>query len=245
MSQRKWIPKVGDKVKLKLFEQYTGLRPATGVGTPGITYPEPWAWFEVLPPASTAPSDGFSPSDGSVLLRHICRAVDAGPAWEGRIPLSWLEPPLGWESSYTIYCSSSSQAQTVIADWFQRGIHVWTSHDLSCAGRMAFTPFVHSDGSVDGVQPGVEPAASPHWQYTAQPVESIFAEDCPHIFSVVWREEWEPNLPSVAAERKKEIKRLRAELGAENVYWTQCGPEKIWTCVRETVLHSAPAQTQP
>jgi hypothetical protein len=218
---RRWMPKVGERVKLRSWEDYQALiypspgiervdrklRAAVDAGmmdreeakqartrileeirTPNA--PEIWAWFEVTVVETWDPSRACR-----VRLRHVCRAVNAPePAWEDWVPLGIIAVPLGWESVYTITCKSEELARKVIDDWFARGIYVWQSQDLSCAGRQAFTPM-----TPDRVR-------SPHWQYGSEPLEAVEPAECKNVFKVVLLDEREEfGLPTERGERRKAI----------------------------------------
>lgn len=168
---RIYIPKVGAKVKLRLWEHYSMLDEGcrdwqarfqktadecqASVDKGLITreqaenvrntvykqyqdycktrdVPTRWAWFKVL-----------AVGNEQVQLEHVSRAVDApDPAWTGWVSLDWIEAPLGWKPTYEIICKDKEQADKVVEQWFVRGIHVWTSHDLGSAGGKAFTPVI-------------------------------------------------------------------------------------------------------
>lgn len=178
--------------------------------------PGMWAWFEVL--AANAKV---------CRLRHTSRAANApDPAWEGDVPTEQVEAPLGWKPVYEIVCKDKEQADKVVSDWFKRGIHVWTSADLSSAGRMSFTPLDAAGATADS-------PASPHWQFTKEPTESIPPELCPQLFMVKVFEEWEPKLSESKKERTAELKKLR-ESGVEVEY---IKGEHMWVAMRETLVY--------
>lgn len=177
--------------------------------------PGMWAWFDVVEAGAS-----------TCRLRHTSRAVNApDPAWEGEVETAKIEPPLGWKPVYEIVCKDKEQADKVITSWFALGIHVWSSHDLSSGGRVSFTPF---GAGVDGFKP-----QSPHWQYTAEPTESIPASLCREVFIVKVFEEWEPKLPETEKLRKAELKRLRKE-GVRVEY---IKGEHMWVASRETTIY--------
>lgn len=184
---RSYKPAIGTRCKLRLFEQYTKLKMKHGTKEPHV-----WAWFRV------------EDVDSSECLLQLYNGPE--PCSERyRVPLAWIDPPLGWKPVYDIVCTDKEKAEEVISSWFKRGIHVWASHVLSSAGRKAFTPIE------DGEEPG-----SPHWQYTGQPTESVPPELCPSVFRVVWLERCIVDKP--------EVKGLRAEgytvtyIRSENLY---------------------------
>jgi len=246
---RFYVPKVGDKVKLRLPEHYSelvqpslrriGMELGASVRERHITQeqadelkerlladrakldvPTLWAWFEVR---EAGPE--------SCRLRHILRAVNApDPAWEGEVPTVQISPPLGWSPTYTIYCKNAEQASRVLQSWFEQGIHVWTSHDLSCAGRMAYTPAKE------------EKPHPPHWQFGDGPVETVPPELCESVFSIIWIEEWMPDLPQEKKARRRKIAELRKELeatGATLEFVRDFGNSTVPVCQREVVIHRA------
>lgn len=187
--------------------------------------PTMWAWFEVL--VSSEPNAVITPA--LVKLRHVSRAAGApDPAWEGWVDITWIQPPLGWEPTYTIFCKSKDEADRVVERWFRRGIHVWVSHDLSSGGRQAFTPFGAGDATEDT-------PASPHWQFTTEPTESVQPEDCPFIFNVKVLESWEPTLPEGKKEKAGALAALRAEPGVTVTYDKG---ERFYWATRETVVYA-------
>jgi hypothetical protein len=169
---RTWKPKVGQKVKLCRLELYSQLEKLDKHG---------WTWFTVDLVFESATRVVLASEDGST---------------HEAVPLEWIEKPLGWEPVYMITCKSEELARKVIDVWFHRGIHVWQSQDLSCAGRQAFTPF-----SLEG------DCCSPHyWQYGREPLEAIEPAECKNVFKVVWLDEQEEHyLPTDRAERRKAI----------------------------------------
>lgn len=187
---RKYIPKVGDRVKLKDIYSYNQA---------GINL---WAWLKVV---------RYIEGDDVIFLRVLNGMSETEQT--AMVKLSALQKPIGWKPIYTITCKDVDQALKVRHEWFKRGIHVWASHDLSCAGRMAFTPVKElADLACDEEQP-----ASPHWQYTGNPVETIRPPDCEKFFRVEVLHQWEPSLPPTNEKtaRRKAIAAVRAELGVE------------------------------
>jgi hypothetical protein len=180
--KRQYVPKKGDRVKLKDIPSYAAHHITT------------WAWLEV----EYVYTSGMG---GNVNVR----VLNGNERTDHTVVvgLSELQRPIGWKPEYTITCKDIEQARRVRDDWFKRGIVVWASHDLSSAGRMAYTP-VAEDG-----EPG-----SPHWQYTGNPVETIAAEDCEQLFRIEILHQWEPELPPTSEKtaRRKAIKELRARL---------------------------------
>lgn len=182
---RNYIPNIDDRVKLKDIAYHTQFKISL------------WAWLKVLE---------TTPITAKVEILNGNK-----PTGETRVVLMQaIQPPLGWEPVYTITCKDIEQAKTVHEDWFKRGIHVWASHDLSSAGRMAYTPVV-----VENMQPVVMQDQSPHWQYTGNPVETIKPADCEKCFRIEVLHEWEPELPptSQRTARDKAVKEIRAQPG--------------------------------
>jgi hypothetical protein len=178
--------------------------------------PSMWAWFIVL-----------VASEKTCRIQHTSRAVSApDPPWEGDVPTKQIDPPLGWKPVYEIVCKDKKQADKVVSEWFKRGIHVWTSADLSSGGRKSFTPFGAAGATQD------EPA-SPHWQFTKEPTESIPPELCPQLFMVKVFEEWEPKLPEGNKEKAMVVETLRKS-GVEVQYIKS---ERMWIASRETTIY--------
>jgi hypothetical protein len=59
-----------------------------------------------------------------------------------------------------------------------------------------------------------EKPQSPHWKYTANPLEIVSAEYCPRVFNVEYEEEGKFDLPGYykANEQKEYDKRRKAEV---------------------------------
>lgn len=185
-----------------------------------------WAWFEVL--VAQEPGSNITPA--LIKLRHIARAVNApDPAWEGWVDIDWIEVPLGWKPVYEIICKDKEQADKVVNEWFTAGVHVWQSQDLSCAGRLSFTPFGAAQTKPDGSDP-----VSPHWQYGKEPLESVEAGLCSIVFKVTWLEEWEPQLPDGKVARKKALDALRDSQDIELEY---IKAERFWLARREHIVY--------
>ena len=143
-----------------------------------------------------------------------------------------IQPPLGWEPVYTITAKDKAMAERVVNEWFKRGIVVWQSHDLGSSMGKAFTP-----GAI------AEPN-SPHWKYTANPLEIIPAEDCPRVFNVEYEEEGKFNLPSFykADEQKEYDKKRKAEVvRLRKEGWTvkYCRHTYCWDIYRAVKLFTA------
>ena len=257
--KRQYVPRMGARVKLRLPEHYDELvqpsLPRIGhelrasvqcehitqeqadalkeqlladrakVDVPGL-----WSWFEVL---EAGPE--------KCRLRHIQRAVNApDPAWEGEVPTQQVEPPLGWRPTYDIVCRDREQAEKVVRDWFKRGIHVWTNHDLGSynVGGKAFTPVKElADLACDeplSPELAADRPISPHWQYTGVPTETVPAALCASVFRVLVLEQWEPELPEAKAARKAAVEKLRREPGVTVEYHRRLG---CWLAQREKLIY--------
>lgn len=150
-----------------------------------------WAWLAVREVGETA-----------VVVEVLNGDVPTGRLVS--VPIRQIDPPIGWAAVYDIVANTEEKATRVAECWFKRGIHVWASHDLSSAGQRAFTPVDTSDPKPD----------SPRWKYTANPVETVSAADCPHRFTVSWEEskdDYDFNLPTDKAARQKAMKALKAD----------------------------------
>jgi hypothetical protein len=108
-------------------------------------------------------------TEDSVYVEHY-NAGNTGVCYF--VPLVWISIPIGWHPRYTIHCKAE-QAQTIINDWFTRGIVVRQSHDMSGSMPTAFQPLT------DDALP-----SSPHWQFP-EDTDVIPAEDCARVFRVV------------------------------------------------------------
>lgn len=209
---RKYIPAVGDHIKLKAMWNYNDH---------GISM---WAWLKVI---------RMIPGDNQVFVRVLNGMEETEQT--AMLPLGIIQPPIGWKPIYTITCKDADQASKILHEWFKRGIHVWASHDLSSAGRMAFTPVKElADLASDEPEPN-----SPHWQYTGNPVETILAADCARYFRVEVLHQWEPELPPTAkkAARQKAIAVERAMPGVELFFMADGCGGKIAVCERIEVIY--------
>ena len=108
-------------------------------------------------------------------------AGDTGQCYD--VPLDWIAHPIGWEPRYTIHCEPD-QANTIITNWFTRGIVVRANQ---CIGDSAGSTFQPADNS-----------AQPHWKYP-KISDSVSAELCAQVFRVIVAEEEE--IGSTAATR--------------------------------------------
>jgi hypothetical protein len=147
-----WVPEIGEKVKLKLWEDYTAVNLS------------PWGWFEVveIPSAKVnefgtryIPEDEFGPEKWGlagppIKLKTILMAAGV----EARIvevKIKCLAPSCYWMPVYKIYVYDDTEARRVWS-WITegRGIRCMGSQDLSSAGDRAYVP-----GDRE----------KPHWKY--------------------------------------------------------------------------------
>lgn len=148
---RQYRPKIGQLITMSLFSDYT---------TRGLS---PWGRLRVI---------GIDKD--TVTVRHAPHPMDStcdDPS-HLTIPLYVVRPPVGWEPRYTIHCKPE-QTETIIKDWFSRGIVVRQSHYLSGSMPTAFQPLTN------GIPPN-----SPHWQFP-EDTDVIMPEDCARLFKVV------------------------------------------------------------
>jgi len=210
---RKYIPKVGDTVKLKAFWMYHEVLKPTEqvtVWTPEakVLSNEPRAWARLL--VEEAHSHGC-------YVTHINRSATAfGKPWQGWVFNRDIDPPIGWKPVYTMICKDIATAEMVVNAWFQRGICVWQDHNLSMHMGQAFTP--------------ADKTQSPGWKYTGNPVEIIPPELCASCFTVQWEESKELAWNEDKNERKKEVAKLRSE-GWTCEYHNH-GWDRYWTAYR-------------
>jgi hypothetical protein len=140
---RQYIPAIGKSVKLKEWSDYS---------TRGIHV---WSWMRVH----------SINSDGAV-VQVLNGSEPTGEVLT--VPLASINPPIGWQSQYTIYCKPE-KVETVLS-WFARGIVVRQSHDMSGSMPKAFQPMDNS--------------AQPHWQF-CEVTDAIPAEECSKVFRVI------------------------------------------------------------
>lgn len=148
---RQYRPTIGQLISMSQFSDYTSR---------GLS---PWGRLRVI---------GIDAS--TVTVHHAPHPAD--PTCDDpspiTIPLYTVQFPIGWEPRYTIHCKPE-QSQTVINEWFKRGIVVRQSHDMSGSMPTAFQPLV------SGQLP-----RSPHWQFPEN-TDVILPDDCPRLFRVV------------------------------------------------------------
>jgi hypothetical protein len=202
--ERQYIPRIDTTFKMRDFTDYT----ARGINV--------WAHLKTV--AVTGETVSFQVLDGNKPTNNFSAC-----------PLSAVNPPIGWESRYTIYCSTE-QAEKIISNWFARGIMVRANH---CIGDSAGSVFQPLDNS-----------STPHWKYP-ECTEAIPADLCPKLFRVVsvlseeinhYSNPEHPNLRQMKrTERAKAIKAMQAN-GWQTEYVPYAGG--FWTRRKETVLHN-------
>jgi hypothetical protein len=142
--ERQYTPKVDSHFKMKEWTDYT----SRGINV--------WAHLKTI--AVIGETVSFQVLNG-----------DKPTEYFSACPLSAVNPPIGWESRYTIYCNLE-QAEKIVSNWFTRGIVVRTNH---CIGDSAGSVFQPLDNS-----------STPHWKYP-ECTDVIPADDCPKLFRVV------------------------------------------------------------
>lgn len=142
--ERQYIPRVDSTFKMREFTDYT----SRGVNV--------WAHLKCI--AVIGDTVSFQVLDGNKETNVFSAC-----------PLSAVNPPIGWESRYTIYCSTE-QAEKIISNWFARGIMVRANH---CIGDSAGSVFQPLDNS-----------GTPHWKYP-ECTDVILADECAKLFRIV------------------------------------------------------------
>lgn len=96
----------------------------------------------------------------SAAMRADLELVD-DPTKTFNVPWSDLQTKFGYQDVYTVAVKAVDQAKKMLSWLTEReGVAVWTSLDLSTAGRFSYTPNVRSDGvRVDVAGDTVKP----HW----------------------------------------------------------------------------------
>ena len=140
---RQYVPAIGKSVKLKEWSDYS---------TRGIHV---WSWMR----AHSINSDG-------AVVQVLNGSEPTGEVLT--VPLTSIDPPIGWQSQYTIYCKPE-KVETVLS-WFARGIVVRQSHDVSGSMPTAFQPMDNS--------------AQPHWQF-CEVTDAVPAAECSKVFRVI------------------------------------------------------------
>lgn len=144
MTLRQYAPPIGKSVRMRNFDDYT----SRGIHV--------WAWLRV----HSINSDGAT-------IQVLNGDTPTGETLT--IPLSTINPPIGWEPRYTIYCKPEIGPK-VIREWFARGIVVRANHLIG-------------DGSGSAFQP-IDNAGIPHWKYP-EVTDVIDAADCAKLFRVI------------------------------------------------------------
>jgi hypothetical protein len=141
---RQYIPQVGAHVKLRRFDLYTTHQLPT------------WSWLKVI--AIVGYMVRLELLNGNEPTGHI-----------QHVPHVDIDPPIGWEPRYTIYCKPDQIDKVLL--WFSRGIAVWQSHDLNPNYMpKSFTPLDAEGG--------------PGWQFPER-TDAIAPEDCAKLIRVV------------------------------------------------------------
>jgi|PlaIllAssembly_1097288.scaffolds.fasta_scaffold00052_12 hypothetical protein len=202
-----YVPKVGERVKLKEMCDYNELMRHD----PTMVL---WAHLEVLE---------VEPTHVTVIHDNAGKHVGA----QHRVKLELIKPPWGWEPVYTIECSDDDTVKRVIETWFGRGISVWVDHNMSTrhCGAKAFMPLV--DGKV--------PPCSPGWQYTGNPLEIVEPDECRKRFKVVRTETHCVSIPTTKqkAARRGAVQQLRKQHPGAVIRLV--GDDAEWET--ETVVH--------
>lgn len=140
---RQYIPAIGKSVKMRLFSDYTSRNL------------HPWSWLRVH----------SLNSEGAVV--HVLNGNK--PTGEVlTIPLTVIDPPIGWEPQYTIYVLPDKVEQ--VLSWFTRGIVVRANHEIGSSMGSTFQP--------------MDNASQPHWRYP-EVTDAIPAADCAKVFRIV------------------------------------------------------------
>ena len=165
---RRYIPPIGQLVKLHEWDDYHKLIVDNNLNPVVDEAPGVWSWFTVR-----------EVNGDTVRLEYYnCGHEDASHTGKFyTIPLASIDAPIGWEPRYTMYVKPD-KVDTVINDWFKRGVVLRQSHDISCMGRRTFQP--------------MDNAEQPHWMFP-EVTDVIQPEDCPKIIRVVKIEEQEVN----------------------------------------------------
>ncbi len=128
MTKRIYTPAIGQKVKLATWDQYREYAHDVPM----------WSWFQVL---------GIDTDTGYLEAR--IQHIDAGKLGNTyTIPLSAIQPPLGWQERYTITVSPAKL--TEVLSWLSRGIVVRQSQYIGDASTQ-FQPMDNANQS--------------HWKY--------------------------------------------------------------------------------
>lgn len=202
---RPYVPRPEERVKFKSLDLYQDAKLHA------------WSWLKVLA------------VHGDMVSCQTTELSSVG--WSGTVPLTWIEPPLGWQPTYRIVVTDREQAEKVHG-WFSRGIVVWVNQalDSSGVGGYAFSPVTAG-----------EVATPPHWQYGKEPLDTVLADACADVFEIWIRESWDLTTDHLPPPRQK-VKRAKAiaDLRAEG--WTVVLPKQSDPyAYRETCFYSGRA----
>lgn len=143
MTLRQYVPPIGKSIKMREWSDYA----SRDINV--------WAWLRV----QSINSDG-------VVIQVL--NGNAPTSQFAHIPFSAIAPPIGWKARYTIHVGPD-KVETVLG-WFERGIVVRQSHDMSGSMPTAFQPMDNSGQS--------------HWQF-CEVTDSVPADECSKVFRVV------------------------------------------------------------
>jgi len=196
---RQYHPQLGKLIKMSEWSDYTSR---------GIS---PWSWLRVI---------GID--DSTVTVRHATHPTDPAQDTEQyTLPLYVIDPPIGWEPRYTIYCKPSETDK--VLSWFARGIAKRQSHDLGNAGAMIWQPMDNCDAA--------------HWQFP-EVSDMIRPEDCPRLIRVIKVETEDMGSDSLSAmgrsKRAKLFKQWESEGWSVRYVPYEGG---YWERQRETIVH--------
>ena len=190
-TERRYIPKPGVRVRMPLFSDYTEA---------GL---EPWTTL-IAKFVTSIDVTCERPENGGTAI----------------IPLTKIQPPVGWQSRYTIHVQPD-KVDDVLA-WLKRGISVRFSQYIG-DGSTVFQPLDNSE--------------TPHWKYTEQ-TDTLTAEETVEYISVVkvesgsGRDVRELSEMEPRKERKAAIATLERE--GWKVWYQKRGG--AWMMERETVI---------
>lgn len=165
---------------------------------------------------------------GNAILHHapIPSNRDQEDTTDLRVPLHLIVPPIGWLPQYTIEVRDLETAQKIVSNWFQRGIVVRQSHDLSYPGLVIYQPLDNSE--------------QPHWRYP-EISDKVVAEDCASVFRVVVVEEEVSALRDLSPkDRRQTLAKMRDE--GWDVEFVRSGGG-IWVRTRQEVFHDWAGKT--
>lgn len=166
-GKRQFVPTVGNTVKLRLWSDYTSRNIHV------------WAHCKVL----AIYTEPYRTLSGTVDLQVMNGMQETDQIVN--VPLAAIQPPIGWQPAYTIYCKPEETDK--VMGWFPRGIRVKVDHAMD---RLAGNAYMPAD--VDG---------APTWGYYDADV--IPPDECPKVFSIVAYVHEEFRMPKDAWERKQ------------------------------------------